>query len=114
MKKFLLVTIGIVAGITVLANLGAIIGLVISAAIMYAGWHFYHRTASGFGRFCWAAVGIIGALTAIGNIPAFVGLLAVAALWYVYHKWNNREAAIPGTSDDPFDNFEREWSKLTK
>jgi len=114
LKKFLLITIGIVAGITVLANLGAIIGLAISAAIMYAGYHYYKRSASGFARFCWAAVGIIGLLTAIGNIPAFIGLLAVAALWYVYQKWNARAAVLSGTDSDPFANFEREWNNITK
>ncbi|WP_040226664.1 lmo0954 family membrane protein [Bhargavaea cecembensis] len=114
MKKFLLITIGIIAGITVLANLGAIIGLAISAAVMYAGWHFYRKSESGFGRFCWAALGVIGALSAIGNIPAFIGLIAIAGLWYVYHKWNDRNPDILGASDDPFDNFEREWNKLTK
>ncbi|MCM3088353.1 ABC transporter permease [Bhargavaea ginsengi] len=114
MKKFLLITIGIVAGITVLANLGAIIGLAISAAIMYAGYHYYKRSTSGFARFCWAAVGIIGLLTAIGNIPAFIGLLAIAALWYVYQKWNAREAVLFEKDSDPFANFEREWKNITK
>ena len=46
-----------------------------------------------------------------------VGLAAIAIIYVIYKKWNNEDVKIPtieAKEEDPFTNFEREWSNLTK
>ena len=63
MKKFGLLTLGIIAGIVALANLGSLLALGVSAAIVFAGVHFYLKSESTFLKIFWASVGIVGLIT---------------------------------------------------
>ena len=116
MKKFGLLIIGIIAAITILSSLGALSGLAISAAILYAGVHFYLKSNSTFAKVVWALVAIAGLLTATANIPGFIGLAAIAILWYIVHKWgsSSSESFVAPKSEDPFINFENQWNELSK
>lgn len=116
MKKFGLAILGIVAAIIVLVNIGSLLGLAISALLAYAGFHYFRKTNSSFKKFFWGAVMLIGLLTAISNIPAFIGIIALIGVLYVWRKWNGTETddIIDSVSDDPFVNFEREWTNITK
>lgn len=50
---------------------------------------------------------------AISNLPALIGLAAIAALYILYKWWKDEEVTITTTKkEDPFANFEKEWSKL--
>ena len=117
MKKFGLAIIGIVAAIVVLANLGSILALAISAVITFAGAHYYRKSDSTFLKLFWGTVLVIGLITAVTNVPAFIGIIALLGVYYVWRKWNDRtddniiEAKY---SDDPFVNFERQWDEITK
>lgn len=113
MKKFWMITLGIVAGIVALANLGSIIRLAISGLVVYMGLHYYLKSTSTAAKVWWAFVGIFGAITAISNVPAIIGVAALAALWVIYRKWNEAPVTTSKTND-PFTNFERQWDKLTK
>lgn len=113
MNKFWMITLGIIAGIIVLSNLGAIAALAISALILYAGVHYYLRSTSTFAKVWWAFVGAVGAISAISNVPALIGVAAAAGLWMIYRKWNDRPAAFTETKD-PFVNFENQWNKLNQ
>lgn len=116
MRKVLLIILGIVAGIILLCSLGNLIGLAISAAIIFAGIHFYLKAQSGFVKFMWIVVGIIGGISAISNIPGFIGLLALAAIYWAYKKWDSSKPVFTkkSVSDDPFTNFEKQWNDLQK
>ncbi|MDN4606205.1 ABC transporter permease [Sporosarcina highlanderae] len=117
MKKFGLAIIGIVAAIVVLANLGSILGLAISALIAFAGVHYYRKSDSTFLKLFWGTVLVIGLLTAVTNIPAFIGIIALLGVYYVWRKWNenkNDNVIDAEYSDDPFVNFERQWDEITK
>ncbi|MDW0114158.1 MULTISPECIES: lmo0954 family membrane protein [Sporosarcina] len=116
MKKFGLAILGIVAAIVVLANLGSIVALAISAIVAFAGFHYYRKSDSTLLKLFWAIVLLIGLLTAISNIPAFIGIIAILGVYYVWRKWNDvkNEDVIPTHSNDPFVNFERQWDELTK
>ena len=117
MKKFGLLVIGIIAGITVLVNLGSLLGLAVSALIVFAGVHFYLKSDSTFLKIFWASVGIIGLITTVVNVPGFFGILAIAAVWYVIKKWNNEPITFSAPivkTDDPFVNFEKQWNELSK
>jgi lia operon protein LiaI len=46
-----------------------------------------------------------------------IGLAAIAVIYVIYKKWNNKDVKIPtieAKEEDPFTNFEKEWSNLTK
>lgn len=117
MKKFGLLVLGITAGIVALASLGSLLGLGVSALIVFAGMHFYLKSESTFLKIFWAIVGIMGILSAVSNIPGFFGILAIVAVWYVVKKWNNESISFSTPtvkSDDPFVNFEKQWNELSK
>jgi lia operon protein LiaI len=116
MKKFGLAILGIVAAIVVLANLGSLLALALSALIAYAGFHYFRKSNSTFPKLFWGGVILIGLLTAIANVPAFFGILAILGILYVWRKWNGTENinVINNESNDPFVNFERQWNDITK
>lgn len=111
MNKFWMITLGIIAGIIVLSNLGAIMALAISALIVYMGFHYYMKSNSTVAKVWWAFVGIVGAISAIANVPALFGVAAAIGIWMIYRQWNGRPVAVAKTND-PFTNFEREWNKI--
>lgn len=113
MNKFWMITLGIVAGIIVLSNLGAIAALAISALILYAGVHYYLRSSTTAAKVWWGFVAVVGAISAISNVPALIGVAAAAGLWMIYRKWNDHPVAFTETKD-PFVNFENQWNKLNK
>ncbi|EPD51296.1 hypothetical protein HMPREF1210_01894 [Paenisporosarcina sp. HGH0030] len=118
MKKFGLIVVGIIAGIVALVNLGPLLGLALSALLVFAGMHFYLKGGSKLAKISWIAVGIIGLLTAVANVPGFFGILAIAGLWYVIRAWKQQpitfSAPMTATSSDPFINFEKQWNELNK
>ncbi|WP_342542248.1 ABC transporter permease [Paenisporosarcina sp. FSL H8-0542] len=118
MKKFGLIVVGVIAGIVALVNLGPLLGLALSALLVFAGMHFYLKGGSKLAKISWIAVGIIGLLTAVANVPGFFGILAIAGLWYVIREWKQQpitfSAPMTATSSDPFINFEKQWNELNK
>jgi lia operon protein LiaI len=116
MKKFGLVVLGTIAGIIALVNLGSLLGLALSALLVFAGMHFYLKGESRLSKFFWIAVGIVGLLTAVANVPGFFGILAIAGLWYVMREWKQQPLTLSNTSysADPFTNFEKQWDELNK
>ncbi|KAA0958938.1 ABC transporter permease [Planococcus sp. ANT_H30] len=115
MNKFWLITLGIIAGIVVLSNLGHMIGLAVSLLIVYAGVHYYLKSTLTLAKVWWVAVGIVGGIAAISNVPALIGVAALVALWMIYRKWNGQSVSVTAVKEsDPFMNFEQQWNKLTK
>ena len=117
MKKFLLLTGGIIAACVALALIGPITGLLFSGVLVALGMHFYMKSKSTFGKIIWFTVGVIGVLSAVSNIPAMIGLAAIAIIYVIYKKWQGEDVKIPtveAKEEDPFTNFEKEWSNLTK
>lgn len=115
MNKFWLATLGIIAGIIALSNLGPIIGLAVSLLIVYAGVHYYLRSTSTLAKVWWAFVAIVGVISAISNVPALIGVAALVALWMIYRKWNGQSVSVAAVKEsDPFTNFEQQWNKLNK
>ncbi|MGB2992213.1 MAG: ABC transporter permease [Paenisporosarcina sp.] len=118
MKKFGLIVMGTIAGIVALVNLGSLLGLALSALLVFAGMHFYLKGGSTLSKVLWIAVGIIGLLTAVANVPGFFGILAIVGLWYVVRKWKQQPLVLANQatafSSDPFTNFEKQWQELNK
>lgn len=116
MRKVLLATLGIIAAITFLCSLGNLLGLALSAAVIFTGLHFYLKANSTLTKIIWATIGILGVISAISNIPGLIGLLALAATYWVYKKWDSDAPTFKKStsSNDPFTNFEKQWNDIQK
>lgn len=116
MKKLFLLTAGVIAAITALCMIGPIISIGLSAAITLVAMHYYIKSTSTGVKAIWLIIGIFAVLSVIGNIPGVIGLVALAVVYVIYKKWNKEELNwnMKSNENDPFTNFEAEWSKLTK
>lgn len=115
MKKFGLFLLGIVAGLTLVFNLGSIIVLAITGALALVSFHYWGKSHSMFAKVFWMTMLVISLISSISNIGAFIGIIALLGVYYVWRKWNDHNTHSNITStDDPFTNFERQWNELTK
>lgn len=95
----------------VLAVAGPVLAaLLLCGAITAIGIHYFMKSKSIFGQIIWGSVAAVGALAAISNIPGLAIVAIIAALYYAYKK----DALSFTETNDPFDNFEREWAKMNK
>ena len=113
MKKFGLLIAGGIAAIVLLANIGPLIALAVSTIILYFAFRQFLKTESKLMKFGWAIIGIIVLIAAASNVPAILGIAAAYVLYLVYKKWNEQKSVMTA-SDDPFANFEKQWSDLNK
>nr|WP_106784550.1 ABC transporter permease [Lysinibacillus timonensis] len=117
MKKLLIILAGGVSLIIALSMVGPMIGLAFSAFIVFAAMHFYLKSNTTFSKVMWILLGIIGLFSAIANIPAIIGIVAIVILFVLYKKWKDEDVKFnfkSSKNDDPFMNFEQEWTNLTK
>src|SRR5690606_37610507 len=113
MKKFGLLLARGIAAIVLLNNLGPIVGLVISLAIFYLVVKQFLKTDSVLMKIGWGILGFVALMASASNVPAILGIAAAYVLYVVYKNWNKQKNIIE-ESDDPFVNFEKEWSQLNK
>lgn len=111
MKKFMLILLAISLVCVLLAHLGPMIALFISAVICYYAFRKFQQTESKGMKFLLGSIAIIALLVSITNLPALIGLVALIGLHYVYKHWHKKEEH---KESDPFTNFEHEWEKLQK
>lgn len=111
MKKFALFVLGAVSLIILLTQIGPLLGLIISLAVLWFAFKKFVRSETAGSRVLWAVIGIIALCFSIGNVPAIIGIIALAALYYVYKAWKNDKADTPEPKD-PFDNFEKQWKEM--
>ncbi|MEG9297629.1 flagellar basal body rod protein [Mangrovibacillus sp. Mu-81] len=112
MKKFGLLLAGGIAAIVLIANLGPIVGLALSVLIMYYSFKQFIRTDSTFKKIIWALIGLAAFSATISNFPAIIGLVALYVIYVIYKNWKKDDIIIEEKSNDPFTNFEKEWSQL--
>ncbi|WP_257349903.1 flagellar basal body rod protein [Pseudalkalibacillus decolorationis] len=113
MKKFGLIVLGGIAAIVLLANLGPMIGLAISLAILYFSIKQYMKTDSTGAKVGWAIVGLVALAITATNVPAVLGIAALYILYVVYKNWNKKDEVVK-EDNDPFTNFERQWADLNR
>ena len=114
MKKFGLFILGGIAAIVLLSQVGPMIGLVISLAILYFAFKGFIKTDSTLGKVLWAIVGVIALTASASNVPAILGLVAAYILYVVIKKWKKEKHQVITESSDPFTNFEKQWAELNK
>jgi lia operon protein LiaI len=113
MKKFGLLLIGGIAAIVLLHNLAPMVGLVISLAILYFVVKQFLKTDSILMKIGWGTIGFFALMASASNIPAILGIAALYVLYLVFKKWNKTKNVIK-EENDPFVNFEKQWSELNK
>ncbi|QED46718.1 lmo0954 family membrane protein [Cytobacillus dafuensis] len=114
MKKFGLLLAGGIAAIVLLSNLGPMIGLAISIAILYIVFKQFVKTDSTLMKIGWGIIGLMALMASASNIPAILGIAAAYVLYLVYKKWNKSKTAVIVEEKDPFANFEKQWAELKK
>lgn len=88
-------------------------GLAFARLFIFLGMHYYVKTNSVVSKVLWIFVGMLGIMMAASNIPALVGLAAIILLYVIYKKWKDEDVSFSTKEeDDPFTNFENEWSKI--
>jgi lia operon protein LiaI len=111
MKKFGLLLIGGIAAIVLLHNLAPMVGMVISLAILYFVVKRFLKTDSILMKIGWVFIGFVALMASASNIPAVLGIAAAYILYVVYKNWNKSKSVIK-EENDPFVNFEKQWSQL--
>lgn len=113
MKKLLKYTV-IGFGLLILAGILApmIAGFLIGAAIVLGGFWLYERSESSVMKLISIIVMASGVMGAIGSAPILLLVIVPAVGYVVYKLWKNDEPKM--VTDNPFDNFEAEWNKLSK
>lgn len=113
MKKFLKYTVigfGILITAAILAPM--IAGLLVGGAIILGGFWLYERSESFIMKLLSITIMGSGVMAAIGSSPVLLLIVAPAVGYLVYKLWNRNEPEM--VTDNPFDNFEAEWNKLSK
>lgn len=111
MKKFGLLLVGGIAALVLISNLGPLFGLAVSLFILYFILKQFLKADSTFKKIAWGTLGFFILMTTASNVPAILAIAAAYVLYLVYKKWNRHETVIEKT-DDPFANFEKQWSEI--
>jgi len=114
MKKFGLLIVGGIAATILLSQLGPIIGLAISAAILYLVFKQFVKSKATWEKVVWGIAGLIMLTITASNLPAIIGVAAAYVLYLVYKKWNGSTTSTKTKENDPFTNFENQWNELNK
>lgn len=115
MEKLLMLFAAIALVCVILATLGPLLGLAFALAFIFLGMHYYIKSRTVLSKVLWILIGLIGLVMAVSNVPALIGLAAIILLYVLYKKWKDEEMILSDKEDDdPFMNFENEWSKITK
>src|SRR5690625_2645655 len=115
MKKLLLLILAFIALIILIANLGPMILLGVSIWLLYVVFKQFMKSDSTGAKIGWVILGLVILSMATANIFSIIGIAAAFALYLIYKNWN-RDDHNPTESvvddQDPFTNFERQWSEL--
>ncbi|MFT4413832.1 flagellar basal body rod protein [Fredinandcohnia humi] len=114
MKKFGLFLAGGIAAIVLMSQLGPMVGLVISLAILYFAFKKFVKTDSTGSKVLWAVVGALALFASASNVPAILGVVAAYVLYVVIKNWKKDKQEKVVESSDPFTNFEKQWAELNK
>ncbi|WP_449538829.1 lmo0954 family membrane protein [Ferdinandcohnia sp. Marseille-Q9671] len=114
MKKFGLFILGGIAAIVLLSQLGPMIGLVISLAILYFAFKKFVKSDSISSKVLWAIIGVIALTASASNVPAILGIVAAYILYVVIKNWKKEKQEVISDTADPFTNFEKQWAELNK
>jgi lia operon protein LiaI len=114
MKKVGLLIAGGIAAMVLISNLGPIVGLAVSAAILYFVIKQFLKAESTMAKIGLGIIGFMALMATASNFPAILGLAAAYVLYLVYKKWNDSGTSVMEEDNDPFASFEKQWAELNK
>lgn len=115
MKKFLLLILAFIAVMIFIANLGPMILLGVSIWLLYVIFKQFMKSDSVGARIGWVIVGLIVLSMATANAFSMIGIAAAIILYLIFKNWNTGDRGPKehvSDDQDPFVNFERQWSEL--
>ena len=115
MKKLLLLILAFIAVIILVVNLGPMILLGVSIWLLYVVFKQFMKSDSTGAKIGWAILGLVILSMATANIFSIIGVAAAIALYLIFKNWNGDDHDPGGKvvdDQDPFTNFERQWSEL--
>ncbi|MFC4558717.1 flagellar basal body rod protein [Virgibacillus kekensis] len=118
MKKFMLFVGGLIAFFVLLANLGPMVLLGVSVWLLYIVFKKFIKSDSVVGKIGWVIAGLIVVSIGLSNIYAVIGIAAAYVLYLIFKSWKQDDsytsASVVEESNDPFQNFERQWAELNR
>jgi lia operon protein LiaI len=114
MKKFGLFLVGGIAALILLKTIGPMVGLLIGLALLYIIFKQFLKTNTTAGKIGFGLVGLFVLMGTLHHVPALIGVAAAYVLYLVYKKWNDTKMITKKEEMDPFTNFEKQWSEITK
>lgn len=112
MKKFGLLVAGGIAALILLSTIGPMVGLAVSALLLYFIFKQFLKTESTGAKIGLGIIGFIVLMASIHNAPAIIGVAAAYVLYLVYKKWNENKHSKIKEDSDPFANFEKQWNDI--
>jgi lia operon protein LiaI len=83
-------------------------------AILYFLFKKFLKADSTGAKIGWGILGVIALMITASNAPAILAIVAAYVLYLVYKNWNKDKTTTIVESDDPFTNFEKQWSQLNQ
>jgi lia operon protein LiaI len=115
MKKLLLLVLAFIAVMILIVNLGPMILLGVSIWLLYVIFKKFMKSDSTGAKIGWAIAGLVILCIATSNIFSIIGIAAAIGLYLIFKNWNGDDHDTAGQvidDQDPFTNFERQWSEL--
>lgn len=115
MKKMLLLILAFIAVIILIVNLGPMILLGLSIWLLYVVFKQFMKSDSTGAKIGWVIVGLVILSMATANMFSIIGVAAAIILYLIFKNWNGDDQDPRGQvidDQDPFTNFERQWSEL--
>ncbi|WP_106496741.1 lmo0954 family membrane protein [Lentibacillus sp. Marseille-P4043] len=115
MNKFLLFLGGLAALLVLLATLGPMILLGVSIWLLYVIFKQFMKSDSTVGKIAWVVAGLIILGIGLSNIYAVIGVAAAYILYQIFRNLRKDDHNSKGQTvvdDDPFTNFERQWTEM--
>lgn len=109
MSKFILFIVGLIALGIFIATIGPLILLGLSGFLLYFVFKQFMKSESTGRKVFWVVIGLIALSMVLSNIYAVVGLIAFYAIYKIITMFKREDYEKP---DDPFTNFEKEWSNI--
>lgn len=105
---------GLIALFVLLANLGPMVLLGLSAWLLYLVFKKFVKSDSMAAKIGWIILGLFILGIGFANIYAVLGIAAAFALYWIVKNWKkaDQDPVIPSDETDPFTNFERQWAEL--
>lgn len=116
MKKFLIFAGALVTLCLLLSTIGPFVLLCISIWLLYIVFKQFMKSKSVAAKIGWVILGFFIVSIGIANIYGIIGLAAIYILYLLYKQFKKEDTDtfidVDTKSEDPFQNFEKQWEEF--